>query len=102
MTSKSSLWVSLMQNDKRRLWQWCLMVLLFVVLPVLVFLILIMSINESQYMMNYGSKAYEQIRQDVHRYATVFIGASGGLKPVIVTIGAALTALGGFSYINDG
>ncbi len=101
MTSKSSLWVSLMQNDKRRLWQWCLMVLLFVVLPVLVFLILIMSINESQYMMNYGSKAYEQIRQDVHRYATVFIGASGGLKPVIVTIGAALTALGGFSYIND-
>lgn len=101
MTSRSSLWVSLMQNNKRRLWQWCLMVLLFAVLPVLVFLILIMSINESQYLINYGSKAYDQIRQEVHRYASVFIGASGGLKPVIVTFGAALTALGGFSYIND-
>lgn len=101
MTSKSSLWVSLMQNNKRRLWQWCLMVLLFVILPVLVFLILVMSIDESQYVMNYGSTAYDQIRQDVHRYASVFIGASGGLKPVIVTFGAALTALGGFAYIND-
>ncbi|MBR4719581.1 MAG: hypothetical protein IKP31_04990 [Lachnospiraceae bacterium] len=101
MTSKSSSWVDLSENNKRRLWQWCLAVLLLVVFPVLTFIIFIMSIDEARYVMNYGANAYNAIRRDVYNYASGFIGASGGVKAVIATLGAALFAFGGFSYLND-
>lgn len=101
MTSRSSLWVDLKENNKRRLWQWCLAVLLLVVFPVLTFLIFIMSIDEAQYVLNYGVNAVNAMRHDVYRYASGFIGASGGVKTVIVTLGAALFAFGGFSFLND-
>ena len=32
MTSRSSSWVNLIENNKRRIWQWCISILLFVVL----------------------------------------------------------------------
>lgn len=101
MTSRSSSWVSLRENNKRRLWQWCLAILLFVVLPVLIFLIQIMSIDEARYVMDYGAKAYDRMRRDIYEYASVFIGASGGFKAIAVTFGASLFAFGGFSYLND-
>lgn len=101
MTSRSSLWVDLSENNKRRLWQWCLSVLLLIVFPLLTFLIFIMSIDEAQYVINYGVNAESAIRRDVYRYASMFVGASGGVKVVILTLMAALSAFGGFSYLND-
>ena len=100
MTSRSSSLVSLNENNKRRMWQWCLSVFLFVVLNTVTFLIFIMSIDEDRYVLDYGVRAYEMIRQDVYRYAAMFIGMSG-LKAFMVTFCGAVFAFGGFAFLND-
>ena len=100
MTSKSSSWVNLNENNKRRMWQWCLSVFLFVVLIAVTFLIVIMSINEDRYVLDYGARAQDMIRRDVYNYASTFIGMSG-LKVILITISAAMIAFGGFAFLND-
>ena len=100
MTLRSSSWVDLTENNKRRLWQWCVSLFLFVLCNTVIFLVLIMSMDEARYIADYGSMAGDMMFADARRYAMAMVGASA-FRIVITTIVAALSAFGGFCYLND-
>lgn len=100
MTSRSSSWVNLIENNKRRIWQWCISILLFVVLNAVLLLLMLMSMDESQYLANYGVRAAEVMRNDAARYCTAMIGDSA-YRIVVTAILGVMLAWGGFTYIND-
>ncbi|MCR4807156.1 MAG: hypothetical protein K5857_05725 [Lachnospiraceae bacterium] len=100
MTSKSSSWVNLIENNKRRVWQWCVSILLLVVVNSVLLLLLLMSIDESRYIADYGARAVEMIRRDVANYCEFAMGASA-FKVVVTTILGIMLAWGGYTYIND-
>ena len=100
MTLRSSSWVELTENNKRRLWQWCLSLFLFLLCNTVLFLVLLMSMDEARYVMDYGSEAGQMMLADARNYAVEMIGASA-FRIIVTTIIAALTAFGGFAYLND-
>lgn len=100
MTSRSSSWVNLVENNKRRVWQWCVSILLFVVLNAVLLLLMLMSMDETEYIVNYGARAVEMMRTDAGRYCEAMIGASA-YRIVVTTILAIMLAWGGYTYIND-
>ncbi|MCR5419528.1 MAG: DUF6449 domain-containing protein [Lachnospiraceae bacterium] len=100
MTLRSSSWVNLTENAKRRIWQWCVAVFLFIILSVALFVVCLMSMDEARYIMDYAGRAREAMLSDAQKYANMFIGVSS-FKIVLTTLFAVLSAFGGFSYIND-
>ena len=100
MTLKSSSWVNLVENNKRRVWQWCVTILLFVVLNSVLLLLMLMSMDETTYIANYGARAAEVMRADAARYCEGMIGASA-YRIIMTTILGVMLAWGGFTYIND-
>lgn len=100
MTSRSSSWVNLIENNKRRIWQWCISILLFVVLNAVLLLLMLMSMDESQYLANYGARAAEVMRNDAARYCAAMIGDSA-YRIIVTAILGVMLAWGGFTYIND-
>ena len=63
MTLKSSSWVNLIENNKRRVWQWCISILAFVVLNSVLLLLMLMSMDENAYIAEYGARAAEMMRE---------------------------------------
>ncbi|MCR5604437.1 MAG: DUF6449 domain-containing protein [Lachnospiraceae bacterium] len=100
MTLRSSSWVDLTENNKRRLWQWCVSLFLFILCNTVIFLVLIMSMDEARYVADFGSRAEEMMMRDARGYAVSMLGASG-FRIVMTTIMAVLAAFGGYSYLND-
>lgn len=100
MTSRSSSWVNLVENNKRRIWQWCIAIFAFVILNAVALLLVIMSMDESRYILDYGARAQEMMRNDARKYCIQLIGGSG-YKIFMTTVMGALFAFGGFSYLND-
>lgn len=100
MTLKSSSWVNLIENNKRRVWQWCISILAFVVLNSVLLLLMLMSMDENAYIAEYGARAAEMMRNDAARSCAAMIGASA-YRVIVTTILAVMLAWGGFTYIND-
>lgn len=100
MTSRSSSWVNLTENNKRRIWQWFVAILLLVILNSVLLLLMLMSMDEDVYVINYGTRAMDMMRSDAARYCSEMIG-TGAFRTVVTTFLAVLLAFGGYSYIND-
>lgn len=100
MTLRSSSWVDLTENNKRRLWQWCISLFLFMLCNTVIFLVLIMSMDETRYVADFGSRAAEMMMRDARKYAVAMIGASA-FRIIITTVMAVLAAYGGYAYLND-
>ena len=100
MTSRSSSWVNLIENNKRRVWQWCIAILLLVVLSTVLLTLFLMSMDESRYILDYGSRAMDMMKRDARKYCSAFMGSSG-YRIIVTTILAALVGFGGYSYLND-
>ncbi len=100
MTLRSSSWVDLIENNKRRVWQWCVSIFLLILFSCVVFLVILMSFDETRYIADYGSLAEKMMLQDARNYAIAFMGASG-FKIMLTTVIAVITAFGGYSYLND-
>ena len=94
MTSRSSSWVNLIENNKRRVWQWCIAILLLVILSTVLLTLFLMSMDESRYIMDYGSRAMDMMRRDARKYCSAFMGSSG-YRIIVTTILAALFGFGG-------
>ncbi|MBR5407225.1 MAG: hypothetical protein IK111_06200, partial [Lachnospiraceae bacterium] len=100
MTSRSSSWVNLRENNKRRLWQWCVALFFFVIVNVIGFLISVVSVNEEYYMISYGSRAHDMIANVIKGYADMFMGASI-LNIIFTIVLGALLGIGGFVYLDN-
>ncbi|MCR5508788.1 MAG: DUF6449 domain-containing protein [Lachnospiraceae bacterium] len=100
MTSRSSSWVDLRENNKRRLWQWCVALFFLVIMNVISFLISVMSINTESYTLTYGARAREMMEKVVRGYAESFMGVSG-LNIFYTALIAAILGIWGFAYLND-
>ncbi len=100
MTSKSSSWVDLKENSKRRLWQWCVSIFLFVVFDVLGYLIAILGIDKEDLRRTYGVMGEDMIRRSVKSITETFMGVSAN-QIFFVTVVAALLGIGGYAYLNN-
>ncbi len=100
MTSRSSSWVDLRENNKRRLWQWCVALFFFVVINVVGFLISVMAVDTEYYIKNYGERAHEMLVWLMKDYAGMFMGTSA-LNILFTTALAIFLGIGGFAYLNN-
>ncbi|MCR5357279.1 MAG: DUF6449 domain-containing protein [Lachnospiraceae bacterium] len=100
MTSRSSSWVDLRENNKRRMWQWCVALFFFVILNVVGFLISMMSLNTDYYMRTYGSRANAMLGEAVKGFADMFMGVSAINISFTIVLGALL-GIGGYVYLDN-
>ena len=101
MTSKSSSWVSLVENNKRRIWMWGLSIFLFVIFIPICLMVGFSSINAESIAMIYDSMYVEErINAIVRGLYNNYIGFSG-VAIFFTGIIAAVAGFEGFSYLHN-
>ena len=100
MISRSSFWVSMTENNKRRVWVIGLEILAFVVFIAAMFLMSLTSIDKAGYAQFYGDKAEIVIALNVKKFCDMYIGMSG-LKNCLVTAFAAMSGVNAFAYLYN-
>ena len=102
MTSKNSFWVSLKENNKRRIWLWILSAFTYlVVLPtVTAMFISSYKTNNSYLIEQYGESAgMERIRQETMNQLLQIFNGDNLLLLVIISGVAIVSGIQGFSYL---
>lgn len=102
MTSKNSFWVSLKENNKRRIWLWILSAFTYlVVLPtVTAMFISSYKTNNSYLIEQYGESAgMERIRQETMNQLLKIFNGDNLLLLVIISGVAIVSGIQGFSYL---
>ena len=102
MTSKNSFLASLKENNKRRIWLWCVSVFGFVLLlPMATAMLISRTIQNSEYLFDsFGEVAGRQMLQErLFEQAKGMLGTSGVAMWVLIAALAVASAIQGYAYL---
>ena len=100
MTSKNSFLASLKEDNRRRLWLWLTSAFMFVIFTAVIFMIMLVSIDETSMIAQYGSRAKDIIAMTARTYSEVFLGNSV-YRVCLSVLFACVAAFSGFIWMDD-